>query len=71
MCRVIIQLLRGVRVMSMSLANDLLSSTEETVMMISKFKSRVVSVSDAVLKDLVNGLYAVCLKPVAMTKTVF
>jgi hypothetical protein len=71
MCRVITPLLRGVRVMLMSLANDLLSSTEETVLMILKFKSRAVSVSDAVSKGLVNGLYAVCLKPAAMTKTAF
>jgi hypothetical protein len=71
MCRVTIQLLRGVRVMSMSLANDLLSSTEETVMMISKFKFRVVNVLAAVLNVLVNGLFVVCLKPAATTKTVF
>jgi hypothetical protein len=71
MCRVITPLLRGVRVMSMSLANDLLSSTEEMAMMISKFKFRVVSVSDAVLKGLVSGLFAACLKPAATTKTAF
>jgi hypothetical protein len=71
MCRVTIQFLRGVRVMSMSLANDLLSSTEETVMMISKFKFRAVNVLAAVSKGLVNGLFAVCLKPAATTKTVF
>jgi hypothetical protein len=71
MCRVITQLLRGVRVMSMSLANDLLSSTEEMAMMILKFKSRAVSVSDAVSKGLVNGLFGVCLKPAATTKTAF
>jgi hypothetical protein len=71
MCRVIIPLLRGVRVMSMSLANEVLSSTEEMVMMISKFKYLVVSVSAAVLKGLVNGLFGVCLKPAATTKTAF
>jgi hypothetical protein len=71
MCRVITPLLRGVRVMSMSLANDLSSSIDEMDMLISKFKFRVVNVLAAVSKGLVNGLYAVCLKPAAMTKTAF
>jgi hypothetical protein len=71
MCRVIIPLQRGVLAMSTFLANDLLSSIEETGMMISKFKFRVANVLDAASNVLVNGLFAVCLKLAAMTKIAF
>jgi hypothetical protein len=71
MCRVITLLQRGVLAMSTFLASDLLFSIEEMGTMISKFKSRAVNVLAAVSKGLVNGLFGVCLKPAATTKTVF